>query len=136
MDLVKVIQEQMQNYLPGHLGIEIMQADKELVTASLAVKRNVCTLGDRLHGGAIMAFADTLGAVGAFLNLPEGAATTTIESKTNFTGGAPLDSRVIGKAELIHNGKTLSVWQTRIETEEGKLVAMVTQSQMVLLPKN
>jgi uncharacterized protein (TIGR00369 family) len=85
-----------------------------------------------MHGGAIMAFADTLGAAGTIVNLPEGAGTTTIESKTNFIGAAPLGSRLTGEATPVHRGRRTQVWQTRITTNEGKLVALVTQTQLVL----
>ncbi|OJU56250.1 MAG: phenylacetic acid degradation protein, partial [Alphaproteobacteria bacterium 62-8] len=92
-----------------------------------------CTAGHILHGGAIMAFADTLGATGAFLNLPEGAGgTTTIESKTNFIGAAREGTTVEAEALPIHIGRRSSVWQTRITRADGKLVAIVTQTQMVL----
>ncbi len=79
-----------------------------------------------------MAFADTLGATGTILNLPEGAGTATLESKTNFIAGAPTGTRVIGEATPIHRGRTTQVWQTRVTTAEGRLVAIVTQTQMVL----
>jgi uncharacterized protein (TIGR00369 family) len=79
-----------------------------------------------------MAFADTLGAVGTIMNLPAGHRTTTIESKTNFIGGAPLGSRVTGESTPLHRGRTTHVWQTRITSETGKLVAIVTQTQMVI----
>jgi 1,4-dihydroxy-2-naphthoyl-CoA hydrolase len=84
-----------------------------------------------LHGGAIMAFADNLGAAGTILNLPEGAWTTTIESKTNFIGSAPLGSRVIGEVTPIHRGRTTLVWQTRVTRAAVRLVALVTQTQLV-----
>jgi len=92
----------------------------------------VCTVGNSLHGGAIMAFADTLGAVGTILNMPAGHRTTTIESKTNFISGAPLGSKVTGESTPLHRGRTTQVWQTRITSEAGKLVAIVTQTQMVI----
>src|SRR5262249_18496068 len=96
-------------------------------------REELCTTGRIMHGGAVMAFADTLGGVGGFLALPEGAkATTTIESKTNFLGAAKLGSTVRGECTPVHVGKSTSVWTTRITTAEGKLVALVTQTQMVL----
>jgi len=79
-----------------------------------------------------MAFADTLGAVGAFLNLPPGAGTTTLESKTNFFSSAKEGSVVLGEATPLHIGRRTSVWQTRLSREDGKLIALVTQTQMVL----
>jgi uncharacterized protein (TIGR00369 family) len=85
-----------------------------------------------LHGGAIMAFADTIGAAGTILNLPEGAGTTTIESKTNFIAAAPAGGRIIGEATPLHRGRRTQVWQTRVTTAGGRLVAVVTQTQLVL----
>jgi 1,4-dihydroxy-2-naphthoyl-CoA hydrolase len=114
------------------LGIEIVEASKAKVVGKLLVRPDICTTWDTLHGGAIMAFADTLGATGAFLNLPPGAGTTTMESKTNFIGGAKVGTVVTGKSTPVHIGGRTSVWQTRITREDGKLVAIVTQTQMVL----
>ena len=119
---------------PHLMGVEITEAAKARVRGKLLVRPDLCTSGHILHGGAIMAFADTLGATGAFLNLPEGAGTTTIESKTNFIGPAREGTVVEGEATPIHVGKRSSVWQTRITTEAGKLVAVVTQTQFVLVP--
>lgn len=114
------------------LGIEFKSATPEKVVAELPVRADICTRADVLHGGAIMAFADTLGAVGTFANLPEGASTSTIESKTNFIAPAPVGTRVVGEATPLHRGRRTMVWQTRITTSDGKLVALVTQTQMVL----
>ena len=114
------------------IGIEFTEAAPELVVAEMTVRDDLCTRPAVLHGGAIMAFADTLGAAGTFLNLPEGAGTTTIESKTNFIAAAPQGSRVKGEATPLHRGRRTMVWQTRVTTAEGKLVALVTQTQLVL----
>ena len=114
------------------LGIEFVSAEADGVAAELTVREELCTLPAVMHGGAIMAFADTLGAAGTVLNLPEGAWTTTIESKTNFVGPAPLGARLTGEATPVHRGRRTMIWQTRITTAEGKLVALVTQTQMVL----
>jgi 1,4-dihydroxy-2-naphthoyl-CoA hydrolase len=132
MDLTASIQQRLKGIFPDFLGIELTAVETERVTASLTVREAVCTTGKVMHGGAIMAFADTLGAVGTVVNLPEGARTTTIESKTNFLGAAPLGARVIGESIPVHRGRTTMVWQTRITLESGKLVALVTQTQMVL----
>ena len=126
------IQARMKGLLPDLLGIDLTEAAPERVVATLAVRQELCTVGDSLHGGAIMAFADTLGAVGTIMNLASGQRTTTIESKTNFIGGAPLGSRVTGESTPLHRGRTTQVWQTRITSEAGKLVAIVTQTQMVI----
>ena len=79
-----------------------------------------------------MAFADTLGAVGTMANLPDGAGTTTIESKTNFIAAALAGTQVIGEATPVHRGRRTMVWQTRVDQPEGRLVALVTQTQLVL----
>ncbi|HXP06064.1 MAG TPA: PaaI family thioesterase [Stellaceae bacterium] len=91
------------------LGIEFKSADKERVVAELAVRADLCTRPAVIHGGAIMAFADTLGAAGTILNLPDGAGTTTIESKTNFVAAAPLGMRLIGEAVPVHRGRRTQV---------------------------
>ena len=114
------------------LGVEIVEATKAKIVGKMRVRPDICTTWETLHGGAIMAFADTLGATGAFLNLPPGAGTTTMESKTNFIGGAKVGTVVTGESTPVHIGGRTSVWQTRITREDGKLVAVVTQTQMVL----
>jgi 1,4-dihydroxy-2-naphthoyl-CoA hydrolase len=114
------------------IGVEIVEATKAKVIGKLVVRPEICTTFDTLHGGAIMAFADTLGATGAFLNLPPGAGTTTMESKTNFIGSAKVGSTVTGESTPVHVGKSTSVWTTRITRDDGKLVAVVTQTQIVL----
>lgn len=120
--------------LPDLMGIEFSVVTPEKVVAHLAVRKDLCTIGDNLHGGAIMAFADTLGAVAAIVNMPQGARTTTIESKTNFIGGAAAGTRVTGESVAVHKGRTTVVCQTTIRTEAGKLVALVTQTQLVIAP--
>lgn len=117
---------------PKLMGVEVIHAAKSEVSAHLVVRPDLCTSGGILHGGAIMAFADTLGAIGAFLNLPAGAGTTTIESKTNFFAPAKEGSTVLGESRPLHVGGRTSVWQTRITRDDGKLLALVTQTQMVL----
>ena len=114
------------------LGIRFTVASPDRIVAELPVREELCTRPAILHGGAIMAFADTLGAAGTILNLPEGAGTTTIESKTNFLSAAPLGTTVTGEATPVHRGRRTMVWQTRITTPAGKLVALVTQTQLVL----
>jgi uncharacterized protein (TIGR00369 family) len=114
------------------IGVEIVEATKAKIVGKLVVRPEICTTFDTLHGGAIMAFADTLGATGAFLNLPPGAGTTTMESKTNFIGSAKVGMTVTGESTPVHIGKSTSVWTTRITREDGKLVAVVTQTQIVL----
>lgn len=117
------------------MGVTITEASPERVVGTLEVRDDLCTAGGILHGGAIMAFADSLGAVGAFMSLPEGAiGTTTLESKTNFLGGAKAGGTVRGEATPVHRGKRTSVWQTRITNEDDKPVALVIQTQMALFP--
>ena len=135
MDLLESVQQILQPLFPGVLGIELSEVRPERVVATMQVRPDLCATGEVLHGGAIMAFADTLGAVATFANLPQGARTTTIESKTNFLGAAPVGSRVSGECTPFHRGRTTMVWQTLIKTEAGKLCAVVTQTQMVL-PKS
>ena len=113
------------------LGIEITSASPEKITAEMLVREDLCTRPAVLHGGAAMALADTLGALATFLNLPEGAGTTTIESKTNFIAPAPAGAKVTAECTPLHRGRRTMVWQTRISTAEGRLVALVTQTQLV-----
>lgn len=114
------------------LGIEFVAAAPERVVAEMNVRPELCTRPAVLHGGAIMAFADTLGAAGTILNLPDGAGTTTVESKTNFIAAAAEGTRVLGEATPLHRGRRTQVWQTRVTTAEGRLVALVMQTQLVL----
>jgi 1,4-dihydroxy-2-naphthoyl-CoA hydrolase len=123
------------NPLPfaGLLGIEFLSAGPDAIEARMVVRPDLCTLGDFAHGGAIMSFADTLGGAAAFVNLSEDAkGTTTLESKTNFIAGAPACSTLIGRCALVHRGRRTQIWQTRVETAGGKLVALVLQTQMAL----
>ena len=114
------------------LGLKFVAASETGVKAEMVVRPELCTRPDVLHGGAIMAFADTLGAAATVLNLPEGKGTTTIESKTKFVGPAPVGTTVTGETTPVHRGRRTQVWTTRITTADGKLVAVVTQTQMVL----
>ena len=118
--------------LARHLGIEVVEAELRRVVARLTVRAELCTSGGILHGGAFMALADTAGAIGASLNLVAGTNTTTIESKTNFLGSAALGVVVTAEATPVHIGRRSSVWQTRITNPDGKLLALVTQTQLVI----
>ena len=114
-------------------GVTFVEADNDRVVARMLVRPDLCTVSHSIHGGAVMAFADSVGAAATVINLPEDAkGTTTIESKTNFIGGAKEGTTIVATATPIHRGRRTQVWQTRLETEEGKLVAIVTQTQMVL----
>jgi 1,4-dihydroxy-2-naphthoyl-CoA hydrolase len=116
------------------LGMRFLTAALERVTAEMMVRDELSNGAGVLHGGVLMAFADTLGACATTLNLPEGADTTTLESKTNFLAPAPVGTKVIGECLPLHRGKRTMVWQTRVTSEGGRLIAMVTQTQMVLEP--
>ncbi len=117
------------------LGIRFTSAELDKVCAEMPVREDLCTRPAIAHGGVMMAFADTLGGMATFLNLPEGTSTITVESKTNFLAAAPVGTFVRGEATPEHRGRTTMVWQTRLFTETGKLAALVTQTQLVLSPK-
>lgn len=131
MDLAQ-LQTLLTPLFPGLMGVELTEATPERVVATLRVRPELCTAGGILHGGAHMAFADTLGAVGTVLNLPAGKRTTTTDSSTKFIGGARLGTTVTGESVALHRGRTTMVWQTSIRNEEGKLCSVVTQTQLVL----
>ena len=133
MDALERIKQEMLPFAEL-LGIEFVAAAPDRIVAELTVRAELCTRPAVLHGGAIMAFADTLGGVGTMLNLPEGSGTTTIESKTNFIAAAPVGTKVTAEATPLHRGRRTMVWQTRITTAQGRLVALVTQTQLVLGP--
>jgi uncharacterized protein (TIGR00369 family) len=114
------------------MGVEILVREKDRVVGRLVVREDLCTSGGILHGGAYMAFADALGAIGGVLNLAPGTRTTTLESKTNFLRGAPVGATVTGEATPLHVGRRSSVWQTRLTNDDGKLLALVTQTQMTI----
>lgn len=126
------IQQILVPLFPGIMGVRLLEVAPERVLAELTVRPDLCTTGGVLHGGASMAFADTLGAVGTVLNLPQGKRTTTTDSSTKFIGAARVNSTVTGECVALHRGKTTMVWQTSIKSAEGKLCAVVTQTQLVL----
>ena len=135
MQKIELLESQLSSLLPGLMGIHLSEAGKDRVVATMRVRADLCTTGGVLHGGAMMAFADTLGAVGTFQNLPKGAGTTTIDSNTKFIGSARSGTTVVGECIPFHRGRTTMVWQTLIKSESGKLCAVVTQTQLVFLPK-
>jgi 1,4-dihydroxy-2-naphthoyl-CoA hydrolase len=118
-----------------YLGIKLTHISKERVTGELPVRKELATMPDIMHGGAIMSFADNIGAVATVANLPPGASTTTLESKTNFFAAIPVGNTARAECTPLHRGRTTMVWQTRITRDDGRLCAMVTQTQLVLLPK-
>jgi uncharacterized protein (TIGR00369 family) len=134
-ELASYLQQRMPPF-SKLLGIRFLTATPERVTAEMVVREDLCTSSTTVHGGALMAFADTLGACATVINLREGFATTTIESKTNFFAPAAVGTKVTGESIALHRGKRTMAFQTRITNENGKLIAVVTQTQMVLEPRN
>jgi 1,4-dihydroxy-2-naphthoyl-CoA hydrolase len=132
MPTAEQIQSLIAPLFPGLMGVKIEEVTPDKIVASLPVRPELCTTGGVCHGGALMAFADTVGAIGTVANLAPGERTTTIESKTNFLGAAPVNTRIVAESVPLHRGRTTQVWQTTIRQEAGKLVAIVTQTQMVL----
>jgi 1,4-dihydroxy-2-naphthoyl-CoA hydrolase len=132
MQTPESLQKLFAPLFPGLLGIVLSEMSADRVVATLKVRPELCTTGKILHGGALMAFADTLGAVGTFMNLPPGARTTTIESSTKFVRAAPMGSTVTGECTAFHRGRTTLVWQTLVKSDAGKLCGVVTQTQLVL----
>jgi 1,4-dihydroxy-2-naphthoyl-CoA hydrolase len=128
---VGTIAERQKGTLSDVLGIRWVEADKDRLVAEITIRDDLRTVGGALHGGAIMAFADTVGATATFINLPPGASTTTIESKTNFFS-AGRAGVVRAESTPLHKGRRTMVWQTRITDEGGRLLAQVIQTQMVL----
>ena len=129
---IESIQQILGPLFPGLMGVRLVELAPERVLAEMVVRPELCTVGGVLHGGASMAFADTLGAVGTLLNLPAGRRTTTTDSSTKFIGAARIDSTVTGECVALHRGRTTMVWQTSVRNAEGKLCALVTQTQLVL----
>ena len=118
------------------LGIQFREAGRERVSAEMTVREELCTAGERVHGGALMALADTTAAMGTAISLPDGATgTTTIESKTNFFAVIPLGDTARAECTALHKGRSTMVWQTKIMRGDGRLCAVVTQTQMVLKAK-
>lgn len=129
---IDVIQKLMAPLFPGLMGVQFKVLELDRVVAELEVRPNLCTSGGILHGGAYMAFADTLGAVGTVLNLAEGKRTTTTDSSTKFIAGAKVGTVISGESIALHRGRTTMVWQTMIRNDQGKLCAVVTQTQLVM----
>ena len=126
------LQQLLGPYFPGLMGVRLTDVEDQRVVGEMTVRKDLCTPGDILHGGAYMAFADTLGAVGTVINLPAGKRTTTTDSSTKFIAGAKLGTTVTGTCVALHRGRSTMVWQTTITNEQGKLCAVVTQTQLVL----
>jgi uncharacterized protein (TIGR00369 family) len=126
-----LINDRFKGTLAETLGMRVVEATRDRVVAELAVREALTTVGGSLHGGTLMAFADTLGAAATMLNLPAGAGTTTMESKTNFFAGARAGV-VRAESTPLHRGKRTMVWQTRVTDESGRLLSLTIQTQMVL----
>jgi uncharacterized protein (TIGR00369 family) len=131
---VATLQKVLDPLLPGLLGVKLVSVSEDRVVAELKVRPDLCTTGGVMHGGAYMAFADTLGAVGTVMSLPQGARTTTTDSSTKFIAAAKVETIVTGEAVALHRGRTTQVWQTSVRRDDGKLCAVVTQTQLVIAP--
>jgi len=129
-----MLSERHRGTLAESLGIRFVEASPDRVVAELLFRDELTTVGGSLHGGALMAFADTVGAAATMLNLPPGANTTTIESKTNFFA-AGRSGTIRAEATPLHRGKRTMVWQTRVTDDGGRLLSLTTQTQMVLEPR-
>ena len=114
------------------IGVKMTLVTKDRLEAELLVTPDHCTIPATMHGGAMMAFADNMGGCGAFLNMPQGMMTTTVESKTNFLRPVPVGQKALAVTTPVHIGKSLQVWKTEISREDGKVAAIVTQTQMIL----
>ena len=135
MDL-QALQARIAPMFPGTMGVQLTSVAPERVVATMLVTPGLCTAGEILHGGAYMAFADTLGAVGTVVNLRRGQTTTTTDSSTKFIAGAKLGSTVTGESVALHRGRTTHVWQTSIRNEAGKLCAVITQTQLIMAARS
>jgi 1,4-dihydroxy-2-naphthoyl-CoA hydrolase len=125
------VTERFKDTLSELLGIRFVEAGPDRVVAELTYRAELTTVGGSLHGGTLMALADTVGAAATVLNLPPGAGTTTLESKTNFMA-AGRSGVVRAESTPLHRGKRTMVWQTRVTDESGRLLSVTTQTQMVL----
>jgi uncharacterized protein (TIGR00369 family) len=125
------LNDSVSGTLAAHLGLRFVAADADRVVAELAIRDELRTVGGALHGGTLMALADTVGAAATILNLPPGAGTTTLESKTNFFA-AGRSGVVRAEATPLHRGKRTMVWQTRVTDDTGRLLSLTIQTQMVL----
>jgi uncharacterized protein (TIGR00369 family) len=129
---IDTVQSMLDPIFPGLMGIRLVEMTPERVLGELTVRPDLCTTGGIMHGGAYMALADTLGAIGTLLNLPQGKTTTTTDSSTKFMAGAKVNSVVRAESVALHRGRTTQVWQTSVRSAEGRLCAVVTQTQLVI----
>ena len=126
------VQKMLDPIFPGLMGVKLTAVSLDRIVADMSVRPDLCTGGGILHGGAYMAFADTLGAVGTVVNLAPGKRTTTTDSSTKFIAGAKVGSVITGESIALHKGRTTMVWQTMVRNADGKLCAVVTQTQLVI----
>lgn len=127
-----LLDEHHQGTLTQLLGAHFVEATRDRVVAELVIRDDLKTVGGRVHGGTLMSLADLVGATAAFINLPPGATTTTLESKTNFFAAAR-EGAIRAEATPLHRGRRTQVWQTRLTDDSGRLLSLTTQTQMVLL---
>ena len=132
MSQIETLEALLAPLFPGLMGVKLVEVTNERVVATLLVRPDLCTSGNTMHGGAFMAFADTLGGIATYVNLAPNARTTTIESSTKFLRGAAVGSTVSAECTAFHKGRTTMVWQTLVKSADGKLCAVVTQTQLVL----
>lgn len=133
--------EEVREFLEGNrshfskfIGLKIVSISPEKIEATLQAREELSNRAGVLHGGAIMTLADTIGGVGTTANLPKGSNTVTIESKTNFFAAVPIGDTAHAECTPLHRGRTTQVWQTKITRGDGRLAALVTQTQLVILP--
>ena len=127
--------EKIQQNLPApakYLGFRFTSMEKDRLVAEMEVGPPHCNPANIMHGGMIMTFADTMGAIGTWINIKEGQSTTTIESKTNFFSGVPVGMKLVAETVPLHRGRRTHVWETKLTRADGRLAAKVTQTQMVL----
>ena len=120
----------------AHMGMKITHLSKDKVTAEMPVSGELNNRNGTLHGGAVMALADNLGGTATIANLRPGGRTATIESKTNFFAGIPAGDTAYAECTPLHRGRSTMVWQTRITRSDGRLCALVIQTQIVMLPES
>jgi 1,4-dihydroxy-2-naphthoyl-CoA hydrolase len=135
METTERITQAEKALFPGLLGVRYLEATPERIVAELLVRDDLCTTPGIMHGGAIMAFSDNLGGIATAMNLKPGAHTTTIESKTNFFAAGRTGETIRAECTALHRGKRTMVWQTRVTAPDGELIALVTQTQIVLEAK-
>jgi 1,4-dihydroxy-2-naphthoyl-CoA hydrolase len=126
---------ELQPPFADFMGMKITHVSKDKVTAEMLVRDELNNRNSTLHGGAVMALADNLGGTATMANLPAGGRTATIESKTNFFAAIPIGDTARAECTPLHRGRTTMVWQTRITRNDGRLCALVIQTQIVILPE-